>query len=165
MATADLAKPSGNLTLSSSSFQDGAAIPEAFTMYGKNKVPSLAWSGAPAGTGSFALLVTDPDAMPVVGKEFVHWAVVDIPASATGIPEGGKLPAGSRTLQNDFGKEGYGGPQPPPGTGVHRYIFALYPLRAKTLGVKTGEPLAKLREAIRKEALDQAVITGTFEKK
>ncbi len=166
MAGPDLVKPSGNLKLTSSSFASGGPIDTKYTMYGQNISPQLAWSGVPAGTGSLALVCSDPDAMRVAGKEWLHWAVVDIPPSATGFAEGQKeLPAGSRQLRNDYGKESYGGPQPPKGTGVHHYIFALYAVKAKSLPVKSGANLAAIRDAIRKEASDMATVAGTYEQK
>ncbi len=165
MASADLVKPSGRMHLTSTAFQEGGPIPQKYTMYGANVAPALEWSGAPPETASFALLCTDPDAMRVAGKEWVHWAVVDIPAGTTAIPEGGKLPAGARQLRNSYGKEAYGGPQPPAGSGVHHYIFALYPLTAKSLAVKPGDSLSALRDAVRKEALDMTTLIGTYEKK
>lgn len=166
MAAKDLVKPSGKLKLTSATFGDGGPMPARTTLYGENVSPDLSWSGAPAGTGSFALVCADPDAMRVAGKEWVHWVVVDIPPETTSIPEGApSLPAPARQLRTDFGKEGYGGPRPPAGTGVHHYEFALYAIEAKALGVKSGASLEAIREAIRKEALDQATLTGTFEKR
>ena len=70
-----------------------------------------------------------------------------------------------RSLRNDFGKESYGGPRPPAGTGVHHYVFTLYPLKAKSLSVRSEASLGEIREVIRKDALDQAALPGTFEKK
>src|SRR3990172_4148294 len=43
-----------------------------FGCSGKNVSPALSWSGAPAGTRSFALLVHDPDA-PTRGAGWGHW--------------------------------------------------------------------------------------------
>src|ERR1035437_6309548 len=49
------------LELTSSSFQ-GNQIPRKFTCNGAGISTQLAWSAPPAGTASFALIVTDPDA-------------------------------------------------------------------------------------------------------
>jgi hypothetical protein len=166
MAAKDVVNRSGNLKLTSRTFKAGQPMPAKTTLYGENISPELSWSGAPVGAGSFALLCADPDAMRVAGKEWVHWVVVDIPPETTSLPEGATSPpAPARQLRNDFGKEAYGGPRPPARTGVHHYNFTLYALKAKTLGVKSGASLEAIREAIRKEALDQATLTGTFERK
>lgn len=161
----ELVKPSGHMTLTSTAFAHGAAIPKQYTKYGANRIPAMSWSGAPTGTHGFALLCGDPDAVPVCGHEWLHWAVVDIPADCTGIPEGGPAPAGARPLRTDYGQEEYGGPQPPAGTGMHHYHFAVYALRHKAVPIKSGATLAEIRAAVKSIALDQAILSGTYEKK
>lgn len=59
------------MQLTSSSFGDGEKIPGEFCFcipaesghvcLGGNRTPQLAWSGAPAGTKSFAVICHDPD--------------------------------------------------------------------------------------------------------
>src|SRR6266851_10213349 len=53
-----------------------------FGCSGGNISPALGWSGAPADTKSFALLVHDPDA-PTGGAACWHWVVVNISAVTT----------------------------------------------------------------------------------
>src|SRR5712671_4526129 len=48
-----------------------------FGCTGANVSPSLAWSGAPAGTKSYALMMYDPDAP--TGSGWWHWVVYNIP--------------------------------------------------------------------------------------
>lgn len=50
------------LTVTSTAFQAGDALPKDYTADGKNVSPPLAWSGAPATTKEFALILDDPDA-------------------------------------------------------------------------------------------------------
>ena len=59
------------MKLTSTSFADGQKIPGEFAFcipnpdhhvcLGSNRNPQLAWSGAPAGTRSFAVICHDPD--------------------------------------------------------------------------------------------------------
>ena len=76
---------------------------DGFGCSGQNISPALKWSGAPADTKSFALLVHDPDA-PTGGAGWWHWVVINIPAEATelkkgaGKTDGATLPAGGASL-------------------------------------------------------------------
>jgi ribose transport system ATP-binding protein len=117
----------------------GSTIPRRFAE--ENKVsPRLIWSGAPAGTQSFAISVTDPD-LPAefnFPRAFAHWLVCDIPPTTRELAEGAsgtpRMPAGARELNSDFVTfkipgfgRGYGGPWPPDRS--HRYVFTLYALK------------------------------------
>jgi len=101
------------MQLTSTSFSDGQKIPGDFCFcipaasghvsLGGNRNPQLAWSGAPAGTQSFALICHDPD-VPSRGDDvnqegrsvpaslprvdFFHWVLVDLPASVTSLAAG-----------------------------------------------------------------------------
>ena len=111
-----------------------------FGCTGKNISPALAWSGAPEGAKSFALLVHDPDA-PTGGAGWWHWLVVNIPANTTllakdaGQADGAKLPDGAVQVTTDFGSIGWGGPCPPVGDKPHHYNFTLYALNVDHLDV------------------------------
>lgn len=98
---------------------------KGFGCEGGNTAPTLAWSGAPEGTESFAITVYDPDAP--TGSGWWHWFAFNIPANVTGIP-GGESVDGIE-LFNDYGVKGFGGACPPPGE-VHRYQFTVYALGA-----------------------------------
>jgi len=50
------------MQLTSSAFDNGGAIPAKFTGDAEDVSPAMAWSGAPEGTQSFALICHDPDA-------------------------------------------------------------------------------------------------------
>src|SRR5437899_12209645 len=78
-----------SLTITSTAFTPDGAIPSLYTCEGKDISPPLGWSGAPAGTKSFALNVDDPDAPdPAAPKmTWVHWVLYDIPAATNGLPE------------------------------------------------------------------------------
>src|SRR5579883_278404 len=87
----DIAFARGTLTVESGSFRAGAPIPEALTCDGGDSLPSLRWSGAPAGTKSFAILVDDPDAP---GGTFTHWLLFDVPPTVSSID--GSIPTGAK---------------------------------------------------------------------
>jgi Raf kinase inhibitor-like YbhB/YbcL family protein len=109
-----------------------------FGCSGKNVSPALKWSGAPAGTKSFALMIYDPDAP--TGSGFWHWVMFDIPADVTELPKdagdlkAGKAPKGAVQSRTDFGVPGYGGPCPPQGDAPHHYHFMLFAVDAAKLG-------------------------------
>jgi Raf kinase inhibitor-like YbhB/YbcL family protein len=153
------------MQITSSAFQDGGKIPLQYVMPGaggKNLSVPLTWTGAPPGTQSFALGMVDPHP---VARNWVHWLVINIPKDATSIPEGasGKnMPPGAVELQNSFGKPGYGGPQPPPGSGDHPYVFTLYALNAPKVDLPQSTNLAAFKQALEGKTLATATITGYF---
>ncbi len=149
------------MKLSSTAFEPGASIPKKFTCDGADVSPALAWSDAPAGTQSFALIADDPDAP--VGT-WVHWVLYDLPGATRDLPEGvakqEQLPNGARQGRNDFGKIGYGGPCPPRGP-AHRYFFKLYALDVK-LNLKPGAPKSDVERAMKGRILVQAELIGRY---
>jgi Raf kinase inhibitor-like YbhB/YbcL family protein len=155
------------LRLESPRFADGAEIPQEYTCQGRDVSPPLRWSGAPAGTRSFALIVDDPDAPDPEHPRttWVHWVVYDLPADASALAEAvtpAALPAGARAGLNDWKRTRYGGPCPP--IGRHRYFHKLYALDA-VLG-DLGEPTrAALERAMEGHVLAKAELVGTYRKR
>ena len=154
------------LTLTSSAFSAGGEIPKVHTCEGSDASPALEWSGAPAGTRSFALVVDDPDAPDPAAPQmtWVHWVIYNIPPEAAVLPEGagsGPLPSGTLEGTNDWKRTGYGGPCPP--IGRHRYFHKLYAL--DTTLADLGRPTkAKLEAAMSGHVLAKAELVGTYEK-
>jgi len=133
--------------LMSPDLQPNAMMPQSFEFNGMgctgdNKSPVMRWSGAPAGTKSFALTAYDPDAP--TGSGWWHWCVVNIPGNVTELPrdagaEGDRnLPKGASHVRIDYGVKAWGGPCPPPGDKPHHYIFTLYALKTDKLEVPAG---------------------------
>lgn len=152
------------MTLTSTAFNHGGAIPVRHTCDGEDVSPPLAWSGVPAGTKSLALIVDDPDAPdPDAPKMvWVHWVVYNIPAAAAGLPEGAaarNLPAGTLLGRNDWKDARYGGPCPP--IGRHRYFHKLYALDAVLPDLKKPTKAA-LEKAMAGHILAQAELVGTY---
>jgi Raf kinase inhibitor-like YbhB/YbcL family protein len=101
------------MKLTSASIADNRKIPGEFAFcvpdpahhvcLGSNRNPQLAWSEAPAGTKSFAIICHDPD-VPSRGDDvnqegrtvpaslprvdFFHWVLIDLPATISAVGEG-----------------------------------------------------------------------------
>jgi Raf kinase inhibitor-like YbhB/YbcL family protein len=136
-----------------------------FGCKGKNLSPALFWSGAPAGTQSFAIMVHDPDAP--TGSGFWHWVVYNIPASAVSIPaEAGDvkkkgMPVGVVQGRNDFGAFGYGGPCPPPGK-PHHYHFRVFALKVPKLDVPNDATAALIGFNVNANKIAEADLVGMY---
>jgi len=161
--TALRAHAESGFTLMSAAFTSGAAIPVDNSCSGANASPPLTWSGAPAATKSFALIVQDPDAP---HGNFTHWVAFDIPASATSlaanVPHTDELAGGGQQGMNSAAKIGYMGPCPPPGK-VHHYHFTLYALNS-TINLPKGASLKAVRSAMESHIIGNAELIGTFSK-
>jgi Raf kinase inhibitor-like YbhB/YbcL family protein len=148
--------------LFSSAFADGGWIPQLHSCEGADISPSLEWSGAPAETRSFALVVEDPDAP---GGVWRHWLLYDLGARIQALPQGFKPGSLGVSGTNDFGKPGYGGPCPPKGRGPHRYFFRLSALSVETLGLGPGAKGDELSTAMKGHVLGEAQYMGRFERR
>jgi len=148
----------GDLTLTSTAFATGGAIPARHSADGGNVSPALSWSGAPEGTAAYALVCHDPDAPLADG--FTHWVRYGIPASVTELAEG--APEDDMAGVNSADQSGWMGPQPPPGHGTHHYFFHLYALGSYP-GLEPGLTREQLLAAIDEHILVQARLVGTFE--
>ncbi|MEQ1438738.1 YbhB/YbcL family Raf kinase inhibitor-like protein [Fontimonas sp. SYSU GA230001] len=154
------------LLISSAAFTAGGPIPARHTCDGGDLSPPLQWSGAPAATQSFVLIVDDPDAPdPAAPKmTWVHWLLYNLPATSSGLPEGvhtAALPPGTREGLNDWQRSGYGGPCPP--VGRHRYFFKLYALDTELPDL--GRPdKRRLEAAMQGHVLAQTQLIGTYQR-
>lgn len=153
------------MLISSTAFLDGAKIPIDYarlTVGGMNISPPVSWGNIPAGTRSLALSVVDRHP---VARNWVHWLVINVPRGCMGLKEGASrknMPAGARELRNSFGDIGYGGPQPPPGTGDHPYVFTVYALDVDRLDLPDNVTLQDFMKAIKGHVLGQGSLTGYF---
>jgi Raf kinase inhibitor-like YbhB/YbcL family protein len=141
--------------VSSPVFKEGATVPKQFTCDGHDTPPPIQLSDAPVGTKSFAVIMDDPDAPK---GTFTHWLAYDIPANTTEL----QVRAG-KALRNSFGREGYGGPCPPPGHGAHRYFFTVYAIDVPSLAL-SGETRQDLEKALKAHALASARLMGKYER-
>jgi Raf kinase inhibitor-like YbhB/YbcL family protein len=133
----------------------------------ENRSPTLAWSGAPAATRSFAVTLYDPDAP--TGSGYWHWAVYNIPASVSalpadaGNPDAHLLPEGAITLPNEARTERYRGAAPPSGHGPHRYVFTVSALDVASLDVPAGSTPARLGFIMRDHVIGRGQLIGLAE--
>lgn len=150
------------MELESTAIPDGSTIATRHIepgIGGQNVSPDLAWTPGPEGTASYAITCFDPDAP--TGSGWWHWLVTDIPASVTAIPQGGPLPEGARTWNNDYAYPGWGGPWPPPGP-AHRYVFTVHALGVDRLDAGEGTPVAMVRLLMHFAELGRASFTGLY---
>ncbi len=161
-------------TLSTTAFADGGVIPVRFSQAapgaapGEGTSPALTWANAPANTRSFVLHMHD---MEVVRnrttEDQLHWLVWNIPATATGLPEGlprgATMPDGSR--QTSATGPVYRGPGAGANGPMHHYVFELYALDIALPVEAADDPFAtrtKVMEAIQGHILGKAVYLGLF---
>ena len=143
------------MELTSPVFRPGESIPQKYTCDGENISPPLAWSGMPGNTQSLSLILEDPDAP---RGTFTHWIFYNLAPDRTQLPEG--FLSEGKQGKNDFGKTGYGGPCPPPGT-THRYIFRLYALD-QAINLNPGASRQQFQNAIQGHVLTQAELAGRY---
>ena len=157
--------------VTSPDFPNGGTMPEAQELdrqgcTGANRSPALVWSGAPAGTRSFAVTIHDTDARG--GRGWWHWVVLDIPPDVRGLRAGAgtpgspALPAGAAQGRTSFGFARYGGPCPPGGDPPHHYRITVYALPVARLSLPAGTPPDAVRARLRAESLASAQIVGRF---
>ncbi len=150
------------MQLESTAFKAQGAIPTKHTGEGEDVSPALSWQGAPEGTKGFAVICHDPDAPLVQNGNygFVHWVLYNLPASTTSLEENSG--EGSSGL-NDFGKQGYGGPMPPEGHGVHQYYFWVLAL-SKATDLPEGLALPELLKQVEPHLLGMNRLVGSYQR-
>ncbi len=156
-----------NLTVKSSAFQEGHAIPRRHTEDGEDLSPTVSWSNLPANTRELALIVDDPDAPRA--EPWVHWLLYKIPATTKELPEGiprqekTSTPEGAAQGKNSWGTIGYRGPAPPKRHGIHHYHFTLYAIDA-ALDLKPGLDKHDLMNALSGHILGHGELVGTYQR-
>lgn len=146
------------LAVLSAAFAMGGAIPDRYACGPCS--PPLSWSEVPAGTQSIAVLCDDPDAP---AGDWVHWVLFNLAPDVRSLPEhvarDAALPGGAIQGVNDYGRNGYDGPCPPPGQ-THRYHFKVFALDAR-LDLAPASRKADLVRAMRGHVLAQGEVVGT----
>jgi Raf kinase inhibitor-like YbhB/YbcL family protein len=153
------AKGGAKLMVTTPAFQAGGDIPFANTQYQGNVFPGLAWSGAPASTKSFVVILQDGDAM-VRGAPILHWTMLNIPGTVTKLEAGMKEPpSGAQYGPNNRGtSQPYLGPRTPAGP-KHRYHFQLFALD-KTIGNDAAITYDQLLAAMKDHVVASGEVIG-----
>jgi phosphatidylethanolamine-binding protein (PEBP) family uncharacterized protein len=135
----------------SSSFVDGGTMPIRFTCDGGATTPSLVWTGGPAGTKSYAVVmhhVASP------GDIHWYWVIFGIGADVTHLDEGAAPPAGVILGTNSINGRNEYAPPCSKGPGAKQYTLTVYAL-SKTPNFPPGS-------AVNRELLLAAVSTVTL---
>lgn len=149
-------------SVTSDDFADGGPLPAwASNSYwsgqctGDNISPHLAWSDAPEGTESFAIVITDSS-----GNDWVHFLKANIPADVNEVARGeiDALEGVAGRNQGDS-RPGYFGPCPP--SGDHYYEHRIWALDT-TLDLTEGYAYYDLWGAAQGHILEEVKITGVF---
>ncbi|HVZ13511.1 MAG TPA: YbhB/YbcL family Raf kinase inhibitor-like protein [Bryobacteraceae bacterium] len=174
VGSAAAAAPPAPFTLSTTAFADGGQIPVQFTAAaqdvapGQGVSPPLAWSNPPAGTRSFVLHMHDLDvARNRTTDDQLHWLVWNLPATATGLPQG--VPPGSQLAGGAYQISAtgatYRGPGAPAAGPPHHYVIELYALDGTIDVQPEADPFAtraQVLAAIQGHVLGKAVYLGLF---
>lgn len=170
----DLRGGAGAITVTSLAFVDHGPIPALYTADGDGRSPPLAWSGVPPAATQVVLIVEDADAP--TPQPLVHAIVVGLPpgdgalaeaALSPGADETGDASASApdawHTGRNSFLGTHWLPPDPPPGHGVHRYVFQLFALEA---GADFGDTPGRddVLHAIAEHGLASGWLFGTYER-
>lgn len=164
--TANAADP---FMLTSSSFKDGTLMPKKMSgdnkanpnCVGENISPEFTWKNPPAGTVSYALVMTDPEGRGGLGVD--HWHAYGIPASVTSFAEGETGKASDKFVggKGTAGKNVYVGPCTPPGA-PHHYTFVIIATDLDTKALPPGLTRLELLEKLTGHVKGAAGMVGLF---
>jgi len=157
--------------LTSSTFKDGALMPKKVSndvkanqnpnCVGENVSPQLAWSNAPEGTKSFALIMTDPEGR--AGLGVIHWVAYGIASSVSSFAEGEVSKDSDKYIggKSTQGVGHYSGPCTPPGA-PHHYTFVVIATDLEPTELPAGLSLADFQAKLAGHAKGAAGLVGLF---
>lgn len=129
---------------------------------GADTSPSLAWSHAPAGTKSFAVVMDDPDA--ASGRGGAHWIIYDIVPSVVSLPRDAANHPGNFVAGAPGRGKAYSGPCAEPGAKAHHFIFMVYALDLVPGLLPPGLNRATFAGAIEGHNLAEASIVARYQR-
>jgi Raf kinase inhibitor-like YbhB/YbcL family protein len=150
----------------SSAFDLGQSIPMKYTADGQGLSPPLEWQGTPPTAESVVVIVEDADSP--TPHPLVHAIVVNLDVRDHSLIEGAlNSPEhegiGLRTGRNSFLSHAWLPPDPPPGHGVHRYLFQVFALRSGAV-FSESPGRQELFDAIAAYAVGAGCTLGTYER-
>jgi len=146
-----------SIEVSSDAFGHNEAIPPQYTADGQGLSPSLKWRGVPMNAEAVVVLVEDADS--ATPRPLVHAIVWDLPGSDASLPEG-TLPD-QRCAANDTLSATWLPPDPPPGKGVHRYVFQVFALDVVPR-FESRPGRAELLDKIKGHVIAKGLLIGTY---
>lgn len=150
------------MELHSNVIKDGKlALAQACARQGGQDIsPDLQIKDIPPEAQYLAIIMDDPDAMPVAGKIWVHWNVLNIPATVSSIQAGAHVTGD--TLANSGGNQRYGGMCPP--DREHTYRIAVFALKGPVIDTHNARELTieEMEQRYRDRILDKAIVLGKF---
>jgi hypothetical protein len=163
----DLRGGMASIAVASLAFADHAPIPERYTADGEGVSPPLQWSGVPTRAAAVLLIVEDADAP--TPNPLVHAIVVDLEGcdgalAEAALPSHDHAGSGLKVGRNSYLQASWLPPDPPPGHGVHRYLFQVFALEADP---RFGEAPGRdaVLGAIQAHGLASGCLIGTYERR
>jgi Raf kinase inhibitor-like YbhB/YbcL family protein len=155
------------LTVKSSAFGAESAIPVQYTADGAGLSPPLEWTRAPEKAQSMVLIVEDADSP--TPQPLVHAIVVNLEAADTHIPQGAlNSPdhpgVGLQAGRNSYLMRAWLPPDPPPGHGIHRYVFQVFALDGGGAEFSASPGRHEVVNAIANRAVAAGYVVGTYER-
>ncbi|MGP3983040.1 PQQ-dependent sugar dehydrogenase [Streptomyces sp. KR80] len=158
----------GEFKLTSSAFADNATIPAKYTCAGdggagQDTSPPLQWGAGDTNAKGYAIVFADVNG----NGNKLHWAIWDVPATTTSLPEGlgsgfnvpNQGGAKQKAMGSGANSQKYFGPCP--GGSTHPYTFTLYALNTATVpGVTSRSTMAQIETAIKDASTSSVKLRG-----
>jgi len=140
----------------------GGTFPSENTCAGVNTSPAMSWTAGPAGTMSYAVVLTD------TFQNAAHWVIWDIPANVTALPAGlpGTAtlsnPAGAKQLHKiEFFQAGFDYRGPCPMGATHTYVFEVTAVPTPTLTLGPNPHTEEIRTVLQNVGIGHGDVSAT----
>ncbi|ERK16233.1 Phospholipid-binding protein [Pantoea sp. AS-PWVM4] len=152
-------------TLHSTQFHNAGKLPVAMggggQCPGQNVSPQLSWSGAPANTKSYVLLIEDPQGANGLGM--THFLGYGIDSSRHQFAKGDLTGVvGYTPGTNGKNVQGYSGPCPPVNGDIHNYNFTLIATDYAPDALQKGLAREAVMSQLKGHVLASAGLIGQF---